>query len=75
MTKAEFIIKYAEKTGMSKKDAANAVNAFFRPLEKLGAEFGYRSASEIMSFCGFYITQSRSLSGLDDLTSTASRPS
>jgi DNA-binding protein HU-beta len=29
MTKAEFIIKYAEKTGMSKKDAANAVNAFF----------------------------------------------
>ena len=29
MTKAEFIIKYAEKTGMSKKEAANAVNAFF----------------------------------------------
>ena len=29
MTKAEFIVKYAEKTGMSKKDAANAVNAFF----------------------------------------------
>ena len=29
MTKTEFVEKYAEKTGMSKKDAANAVNAFF----------------------------------------------
>ena len=29
MTKAEFIVRFAEKTGMSKKDAANAVNAFF----------------------------------------------
>ena len=29
MTKAEFVEKYAEKTGMTKKDAANAVNAFF----------------------------------------------
>ena len=29
MTKAEFIAKYAEKTGMKKKDAAMAVNAFF----------------------------------------------
>ena len=29
MTKAEFVVKFAEKTGMSKKDAANAVNAFF----------------------------------------------
>ena len=29
MTKAEFVEKYAEKTGMSKKDAAAAVNAFF----------------------------------------------
>jgi DNA-binding protein HU-beta len=29
MTKAEFIIRYSEKTGMSKKDAANAINAFF----------------------------------------------
>lgn len=29
MTKAEFIVKYAEKTGMSKKDAADAINAFF----------------------------------------------
>ncbi len=29
MTKAEFVVKYAEKTGMSKKDAAKAVNAFF----------------------------------------------
>ena len=29
MTKAEFVAKYAEKTGMSKKDAANAVSAFF----------------------------------------------
>ena len=29
MTKAEFVVKFAEKTGMSKKDAAAAVNAFF----------------------------------------------
>ena len=29
MTKAEFVVRFAEKTGMSKKDAANAVNAFF----------------------------------------------
>jgi len=29
MTKAEFVVKFAEKTGLSKKDAANAVNAFF----------------------------------------------
>ena len=29
MTKAEFIEKYAEKTGFSKKDATTAVNAFF----------------------------------------------
>lgn len=29
MTKAEFVEKYAEKTGFSKKDAAAAVNAFF----------------------------------------------
>ena len=37
------------------QEVAKAINAFFNPLEKLGAEFGYRSASEIMSFCGFYI--------------------
>lgn len=29
MTKTEFVEKYAEKTGMSKKDATAAVNAFF----------------------------------------------
>ena len=29
MTKEEFVAKYAKKTGMSKKDAAEAVNAFF----------------------------------------------
>ena len=29
MTKAECVAKYAKKTGMSKKDAAEAVNAFF----------------------------------------------
>ena len=29
MTKVEFVVKFAEKTGMSKKDAAKAVNAFF----------------------------------------------
>ena len=29
MTKAEFVVKFAEKTGLSKKEAAQAVNAFF----------------------------------------------
>ena len=29
MTKAEFIEKFADKTGFSKKDATAAVNAFF----------------------------------------------
>ena len=29
MTKAEFVEKYAEKTGFSKKDAGAAVDAFF----------------------------------------------
>ena len=29
MTKKEFVEKYAEKTGMRKKDAAKAVDAFF----------------------------------------------
>jgi DNA-binding protein HU-beta len=29
MTKAEFVVKFAEKTGMSKREAAKAVNAFF----------------------------------------------
>ena len=29
MTKAEFVVKFAEKTGMTKKEAAKAVNAFF----------------------------------------------
>ncbi len=29
MTKAEFVIRFSERTGLSKKDAANAVNAFF----------------------------------------------
>jgi DNA-binding protein HU-beta len=29
MTKSEFVARYAEKTGMSKKDAAAAVSAFF----------------------------------------------
>ena len=37
------------------QEVAKAVNAFFKPLAELGAEFGYRSAAEIMSFCGFYI--------------------
>ena len=37
------------------QEVAKAINAFFTPLAKLGVEFGYRSASEIMSFCGFYI--------------------
>ena len=37
------------------QEVAKALNAFFEPLAELGAEFGYRSASEILSFCGFYL--------------------
>jgi len=37
------------------QEVAKAVNAFFKPLTELGAEFGYRSSAEIMSFCGYYI--------------------
>ena len=37
------------------QEVAKALNAFFEPLAELGAEFGYRSASEILAFCGFYL--------------------
>ena len=37
------------------QEVAKALNAFFEPLAELGAEFGYRSASELLSFCGFYL--------------------
>ena len=32
MTKKEFVEKYADKTGMRKKDAAKAVDAFFEVM-------------------------------------------
>ena len=32
MTKAEFVEKYAEKTGMSKKAAGEAIDAFFETV-------------------------------------------
>ena len=31
-----------------------ALNAFFPPLAELGAEFGYRSAAEVLRFAAFY---------------------
>ena len=37
------------------REIAKELNRFFPELAKLGTEFGYRSASEIMSFCGYYI--------------------
>jgi 5-methylcytosine-specific restriction protein B len=38
------------------KDAiAAALNKFFPELVKLGAEFGYRSAVEIVRFCAYYL--------------------
>ena len=38
------------------KDAiAAALNKFFPALVKLGAEFGYRSAGEIVRFCAYYL--------------------
>ena len=38
------------------KDAiATALNKFFPELMKLGAEFGYRSAGEIVRFCSYYL--------------------
>lgn len=35
MNKTEFVEKYAEKTGMNKKDAAAAVNAFTKEILNL----------------------------------------
>lgn len=38
------------------KDAiASALNKFFPELSKLGAEFGYRTAGEIVRFCAYYL--------------------
>ena len=38
------------------KDAiAGALNKFFPELAKLGAEFGYRTAGEVVRFCAYYI--------------------
>ena len=37
------------------QEIAKALNAFFKPLAELGAEFGYRSAVEILAFCGYYL--------------------
>lgn len=37
------------------QEVAKELNAFFKPLSELGAEFGYRSAAEILSFTGFYL--------------------
>ena len=37
------------------QEIAKTLNAFFKELAALGAEFGYRSASEILSFCGYYL--------------------
>jgi len=37
------------------REIAMELNRFFPELAKLGTEFGYRSASEIMAFCGYYI--------------------
>lgn len=34
---------------------AKMLTTFFEPLEKIGAEFGYRTASEIMRFCAYYL--------------------
>ena len=40
---------------MNKDAIAAALNKFFPELAKLGAEFGYRSASEIVRFCAYYL--------------------
>ena len=45
MTKVEFVEKYAEKTGMSKKGAAAAVKAFFEVTANIQSR-GYRESRE-----------------------------
>ena len=40
----------------NKSAIAEMLTIFFEPLEKIGAEFGYRTASEIMRFCAYYLS-------------------
>lgn len=43
-------------SGSTNKDAiAEALNKFFPELAKLGAEFGYRTAGEVVRFCSYYL--------------------
>ena len=46
---------------MNKDAIAAALNKFFPELAKLGAEFGYRSASEIVRFCAYYLAAGASI--------------
>ena len=41
MTKTEFVEKYAEKTGMSKKDAAAAVKKAVEALESVSGDTNF----------------------------------
>ena len=68
MTKAEFIIRYSEKTGMSKKDAANAVNAFFEVTAEA------LKADEKVVFPGVFkaeITERKARTGRNPMTGAA----
>ena len=45
-----------DENGSVNKDAITAaLTKFFEPLAGLGAEFGYRTASEVIRFCRYYL--------------------
>ena len=51
------VYKYwLDENGSVNKDAITAaLTKFFEPLAGLGAEFGYRTASEVVRFCRYYL--------------------
>lgn len=56
-----------DASGSTNKDAiAEALNKFFPELAKLGAEFGYRTANEVMRFCAYYLAAGATIDGAID---------
>lgn len=47
--------KYMVLSKENKKEIEDALMQFFPELTELGAEFGYRTAGEIVRFCAYYI--------------------
>ena len=61
--------KTKQPTGEELTKVKNALAAVFPPLAELGAEFGYRSAIEILTFVAYYLEAS----GYDKITDTADK--